>query len=291
MESIWSGDVEDGYFSTELFDKRRLLVNAETEPTTRVKGDSSMFYVMGVDVGRFGCTTEVAMIKVSPKAESSKMMRQLVNIYTIEAEHFKHQDIVLKRLFKKFKCRGMCVDANGPGLGLVEMLTVESRDPDTGEVYPGLGVINDDDNHWKKVRTDSTIPNALFAMKATRPLNSEMYSYLRGLMQEDRMRFLIDENVMKSKLLSTKAGKAMSQEERADFLVPYTQTSILREQLANLVCSAEGIDIILKQGNSRIPKDKVSALIYGTYLSKVFEEKMRKRKRGSVEDMMFFTSH
>ena len=53
----------------------------------------------------------------------------------------------------------------------------------------------------------------------------------------------------------------MRPEERADKLLPYTLTSVLREEMLNLKEETEGVNIILKQATKGIPKDKFSASI------------------------------
>jgi hypothetical protein len=52
----------------------------------------------------------------------------------------------------------------------------------------------------------------------------------------------------------------MTPEERATYLKPYTLTSILRDEMLNLREENEGVNIILKQANRHIKKDKFSAL-------------------------------
>ena len=87
---------------------------------------------MGVDVGRFGCNSEVVIIKVTPGAGDIPKKR-IVNLYSFEEEHFGMQALRLKRLFQLYKCRIAVVDGNGLGAGLVDMLTMDTIDPDTGE--------------------------------------------------------------------------------------------------------------------------------------------------------------
>ena len=57
------------------------------------------------------------------------------------------------------------------------------------------------------------------------------------------------------------------------------QDDYLKEELMNLREEREGINVILKQANSRVPKDKVSALEYGLYYIKEEEENNRKTKK------------
>jgi hypothetical protein len=63
-ESEWSGDAENAFFSAEKFDKHRSRLLPEYEYSGKISKNG--YYVLGVDVGRFKCTTEVCVFKVSP---------------------------------------------------------------------------------------------------------------------------------------------------------------------------------------------------------------------------------
>ena len=79
----------------------------------------------------------------------------------------------------------------------------------------------------------------------------------------------------------------MTEEQRADYLKPFTLTSILKEEMLNLREENEGINIILKRANSRIGKDKFSSFEYGLYYIKQEEESKKKKKRFNAKDWMF----
>ncbi len=98
---------------------------------------------------------------------------------------------------------------------------------------------------------------------------------------------LIDERVAKIKLMGTKRGQDMKPEERAEYLKPFTLTSILKEEMMNLREENEGVNIILKQANKGIKKDKFSAFEYGLYYIKQEEDKKRKRTKKRFSDMLF----
>ncbi len=85
----------------------------------------------------------------------------------------------------------------------------------------------------------------------------------------------------------TAAGKKMSPEKRAEYLKPFTLTSILKEEMMNLREENEGINIILKQANKSVKKDKFSAFEYGLYYIKIEEESKKKKKKFKITDMMF----
>ena len=94
--SRWGGDVENAFYSAEKFDKQRVLNQAEKEWSGR--NAKAAYYIIGVDVGRFGCTTEACVFKCTPQVQGSDL-KSLVNIYTYDAEHFELQAIHLKKLY------------------------------------------------------------------------------------------------------------------------------------------------------------------------------------------------
>jgi hypothetical protein len=286
--SRWSGDVENAFYSSEKFDKHRVLLQPEYEYSGR--SSKSAYYVLGVDVGRIGCTTEVCIFKVTPQAQGTAL-KSLVNIYTYDAEHFEDQAIHLKKLYYKYKARIIAIDANGLGVGLIDFMTKSQIDPETNDVLPDFGVENDEDGLYKKLKTDVTETDALYLIKANAPINTEAYSYAQTQMSSGKIKFLIDESQAKTKLMSTKVGQNMEIDKRNDYLQPFILTSVLREQMLNLVESNEGVNIILKQSSRSIKKDKFSAFIYGLYYIKQIEDKKKKKKTRNIADLMFFSNN
>lgn len=285
--SIWAGSVEGAFFDPNKFDQHRVLNVAEKRYNNKITAKG--YYVLGVDVGRLGCSTEVVVIKVTPTAYSKVPLKQVVNIYTFEEEHFGMQAIRIKRLINLYKANMCVVDANGLGAGLVDFLVTDQNDPDTDEPLYNLGIYNDEDRRYRQYETPDTIHNALYLMKANQVINSELYAYCQTQLQSGKLKFLIDENVAKNKLMAQSQGQKMSPAQRAEYLLPYNQTSFLKSQLMNLVQENEGANIILKQSSRKIKKDKVSALIYGLSWPKLQEEKAHNRKSRNIEDFMFFT--
>ena len=289
-ESEWSGDAENAFFSSEKFDKHRVLLQPEYEYSGR--SSKSAYYVVSVDVGRKGDLTEACIFKVTPQPQGSSL-KTLVNLYTFEAEHFETQAINIKKLYYKYKARTVVIDANGVGAGLVDFMVLDQVDPETGDLLPNFGVGGATYEGWekdyKKHRTADTEMDAMYLIKANAPINTEAHSYVQTQLAAGRIKFLIDETQAKAKLMGTKMGQAMSPDKRAEHLKPFTLTTILREQMLNLVEENEGVNIILKQSSKGIKKDKFSAFEYGLYYIKQEEDRKRKRKNFKISDMMFFT--
>ena len=288
--SKWTGDAENAFYSSEKFDKYRVLNQPEYEWSGR--SSKSAYYVLGVDVGRIGCTTEVCVFKVTPQPQGAAL-KSLVNIYTYEAEDFETQSINIKKLYFKYKARVVAIDANGLGVGLVDFMTKAQVDPETNDILPPFGVgggtSEDAVLPYKKIKGADVEEDALYLIKANAPINTEAYSYAQTQMSSGKVKFLIDEQTAKTKLNSTKVGQNMSVDQRNEYLKPFVLTGILREQMLNLVEDNEGVNIILKQSSKSIKKDKFSAFIYGLYYIKQEEDRKKKHRGRNIKDFMFFS--
>ena len=285
-ESEWSGDAENAYFSSEIFDKYRILNQPEYEFSGR--SSKSAYYVLGIDVGRKGCSTEVIVIKVTPQPQGSSI-KSIVNLYSWEEEHFEQQAINIKKLFYKYKARVCAIDANGLGIGLVDYMVKAQIDPETGDTLPPFGVDNMDEYpEYKKFRTPETERDAMYLIKANAPINTEAHTNIQTQISSGKIKFLIDEQTAKLKLLETKMGQAMTPEKRAEHLMPFTLTTSLREQMLNLVEDNEGVNIILKQSSKTVPKDKFSAFEYGMLFIKSEEDRKKRHKTRDISNLMLF---
>ena len=288
-ESKWSGTTENAYFNGEQFDRNRILKQAEYEHSGRTSAKS--YYIISADIGRKGCASVACIFKVIPQSVGSAF-KSLVNIETKEDEHFENQAIWLKSLYYKYKARRLVIDGNGVGFGLIDYMVKSQINPDTGEVYPDFGVYGgtqaDAAQEFKKYRTDQCEQDAIYILKANAPINTEAHANALVQLSSGRTKFLQDERITKAKLLGTKVGQNMTPEQRADYLRPFTLTSILKEELLNLREENEGINIILKQASKTIGKDKFSAWEYGLYYIKQEEESKKQKKKFNAKEWRFY---
>jgi hypothetical protein len=288
-ESIWSGTMEDAFFNADQFDKYRVLAQPETEHVN--KGSTGFYYIFGIDVGRQGSQTVIMVFKINPQPQGAAF-KSLVNIFTIESEHFEDQSIFIKNLFYKYMPKAIAVDANGLGAGLVDYLVTENTDKRTREILPPFGVINDERGDFRKYYAGNvaTEHNLLYLIKANADINNEAHVNVVTQISSGKIRFLIDERTAKNKLMNTKYGKEMLPEVRQDYLRPFVLTSILKEEMMNLREKRDGKNVVLEKANNRISKDKFSAFEYGLYYIKILEDN-DKKKRGKyrASDFMFYT--
>ena len=280
VESVWSGTSENAFFDGEIFDRSRKLQKPEYEHSGRTSIQS--YYVISIDVGRRGCDSVATVVKVIPQSMGGAI-KSLVNIYTYNDMHFEDQAIQFKKLYYKYKAQRLVIDANGLGIGLVDYMVKSQIDPVTGDTLPDFGIYDATFDGWedeyKKYRSDICEDNAMYLIKAHAPINTEAHSITQTWLNANKIQFLIDERVAKQKLLNTTKGKNMSPEERKEYLIPYTLTGVLREEMLNLREENEGLNIILKQANKSIKKDKFSSFEYAMYYVKQVEDSGRKKKK------------
>ena len=288
-ESKWTGTVENAFFNGEKFDRNRIINLPEYEYSA--KSSDRAYYVLGVDVARKGCQTVVAVIKVTPQLEGSSLKR-VVNLYTYQAEHFEEQSIKIKRLYYKYKARRIVIDGNGLGIGLIDFM-VKRQTLEDGDIYPPFGVYGgtyaDADQEYKKYRTDDMEDDAIYIVKANAPIDTAAYSTIQSQIESGKIKFLIDQRMAKTKLLGKKLGQNMTPEQRNDYLMPYTLTDILKEEMLNLREENEGINIRLKPANKGMGHDKFSALLYGIYYIREIEDSKMRRKNRRFSECMFMS--
>ena len=170
----------------------------------------------------------------------------------------------------------------------------DAEGAETGEELLPFGVAGgtseDITEPYKNIKGPGVEEDAMYLIKANAPINTEAHTYVQTQLYSGKIKFLIDEGQAKLKLMATKVGQNMDADKRAEYLMPFTLTTILREQMLNLVEENEGVNIILKQSSRSTPKDKFSAFEYGLYYIKQEEDKKKKRKKRNIADMMFFTN-
>ena len=282
--SIWTGSSNDSWFNNNKLIASRKLLHAERKAKPEAKHPDA-FYIMSVDVARTGNNdTSIFIIKVYPNDSAWK--KRVVYTENLTKMMLPQQAARIKQLNELFQPREIVVDANGLGIGLVDELVLPSIGP-KGELYDPLYVINDED-YPRPRGAKGTIYN----IKATAQLNNEIYSNLYVQFNSGNVALLANERVAKEKLLSTKKGQRMNLYQREKFLLPYIMTSRLIDEINNLKLKPTGAanQLAVEQISTRINKDRVSAIAYGLYRIKYYEDKaIRKQKRGSGS-LMFFSS-
>ena len=198
----------------------------------------------------------------------------------------------IKRLIKEYRPKEVVIDGNGVGAGLIDALVVPSYG-ENGETYEPIYVSNDAGNY--PIPRGKEKEALIYNIKANASLNSEIYSNLYVQINSSNLALLANERIVKEKLLATKKGQRMNYLTREKFLLPYIMTSRLIDEMNNLKLKVGGAagQIAVERISRRINKDRVSALGYGLYRIKYYEDKEVRRKKTGITDaskMTFFSS-
>lgn len=284
-ESKWAGASEDAFFNSEDFDRNRTIQKPEYEYSGRSSLDS--YYIISADIGRKGDNSAFLVIKVKPQP-NGPAIKQVVNLYSYADMPFEEQTIILKQLYYKYKARQIVLDGNGIGIAILDCMVKKQYIEGSDITLPDFGITNDKEGYYKKYKTPDCEDNAVFVVKAQAPLNTEAYTTVQANLSSGKIKFLLDERHAKNKLMATAAGKAMSPEQRAEYLLPYALTDILKLEMMNLREENEGVNIILKRVTRKVHKDKFSALAYALYYIRQIEDTKKKKRNRNFKDWKFF---
>jgi len=145
--------------------------------------------------------------------------------------HFGEQAIEIKLIYEKYKPKVVVIDGAGVGAGLIDELIKSQVDVRTNQFLRPWGVANDDKDYYRQFKTADTIPNLLYIVKASAPFNTEMYANLQRQLTTGKLRFLIDERLAKQRLDTSRAQrfKEFTEDDKANWILPFTLTSILKD--------------------------------------------------------------
>lgn len=251
----------------------RTLTKAE------LKGHKNGEYVLGVDVARSLSNANnqcsVSVLKIKRNTDERINVIQLVNLINIPSIlNFKVQAQEVMKIRNLYDAKMVVADGNGLGAGLIDQLTLEQVDPNTGE---SLGC-------WKTVNTEQeseldTAPEILFNLKA-QSNNSEVVVNFIDMIESGKLQLLEkradtnyelqDEDYMKSEIL------------------PYLQTDHLLEEIANLKMKqvANG-KLSVEQQTKAVNKDRYSSLAYALWYITNFENDYRGNSgKGNLIDFL-----
>ena len=292
--SIWTGNSDDAWLDSRKLTKYRNLLKCERKAVQ--SNNPNFFYIIGCDVGRYKANTAVMVIKVLPNSQRFK--KNVVYTEVINgANYITEQAPRLKKLIQLYQPREIVIDGNGPGIGLLDAMALPSFDASTGEQFPAYFAFNNEHHLPPEMRTEQEEPepryNAIiYDIKASASNEDEINSSFLTSINNGSTSFLAKEHIVKEKLLGTKKGQKMTSYDRKVFLLPYEMTSRLMDELNNLRLKPTGVENKYKveRISRSLEKDRFSALEYGLYRVKHYEDKeIFKKRKKNISQFGFFT--
>lgn len=279
-EEVWVGAADDA-----IIDINKLM-DCQNYPMAVLKPQKDKEYYLSVDVARSSKTrnnkSAFVVFEVERNSDNTIKNASVVNIVVPKnGLNFFDQSLIVKRLNKVYSFISVIVDANGVGSGLVDTLMMEALDPKTGETYPAWNTENTDDEPNGQTSLDSP---SLYALKATGIQTKIIVDFI-DFIESDRLKLLVPLNAV-----NLPEEDSKNKEEINSIRAAHYQTDQLRDQIANLRKvdkSAGNIDV--EQVSKGTDKDIYSALVYGLYYLREFEDKRIEQNSSSLEELLDYT--
>ena len=293
--SIWTGNSEDAWLDSRRLNKHRSLLKYEKKAVYNPNNPNA-WYLISADIGRYSANTAIMVIKVLPGM--ARFKKNVVYTEVINgANYITEQAPRLKKLIQLYEPREIVIDGNGPGIGLLDAMVLPSFDPKTGEQFPAYFAFNNEhhlppDMREPKDDPDPRINAIIYDIKASASNEDEIHSAFLTAVNNGSTSFLAHERVVKDKLMKTKKGQRMTAYDRRKFLLPYEMTSRMMDELNNLRLKPTGVENKYKveRISKSIEKDRFSALEYGLYRIKYYEDKeIFKKRKKHMNQYAFFS--
>lgn len=286
------GDTEGAFFTFDDVAQRRKLQSAIYPP--KLTGGKGVFKIpdllvnerriLSVDIALMASKkhkndASSIIINSAIPTNNNDYISNPVFLDTYEGLNTDELALIVRRLFKQYKCTDLVVDTNGVGLGVYDALIKDMFDNETGEVYPALSCCNDK-IMAERCKVDNA-PKVIWSIKATPAFNNEICILLRSGFQQGKINLLVSEFEAESILEDKIPGfNKMLPYEQMQYKMPYIQTTLLIYELINLQHEIKGTNIkIIEKSGAR--KDRYSSIAYNYWVQCQLErENLQKKKTG-----------
>lgn len=213
----------------------------------------------------------------------NKYVANIIYLENYEGLKTEQLALIVRRLFKQYKCTDLVIDTNGLGIGVYDCLIRDMMDYETGEIYPALSCCND---KFMADRCDvDNAPKVIWSIKASPQFNSEICVLLRSGFQNGKINLLVSEfeaeEILKEKI---KGYDGMSDGQKMDYKMPFIQTTLLLYELISLESEVRGTNIrIIEKSGKR--KDRYSSLAYNYWVMCQLErDSVKNRNSTTMQD-------
>ena len=293
MDCLFFGDTEGAFFSFDDIGCRRTLqtsiyppalINNRTYKIPELATNERR--IMSVDVALMASNkhrndASAIIINSAIPTNNNNYVSNIIYLENHEGLNTDELALVIRRLFRLYKCTDLVLDTNGSGLGVFDALIRDMVDPETGELYGALSCCNDKDMAARcKV---SNAPEVIWSIKASASFNNEICILLRSGFKQGKINLLVSEfeaeEILKDKI---KGYAKMQPFEQLQYKMPYIQTTLLIYELTKLEHEIKGtnIKIIEKTG---MRKDRYSSLAYNYWVQCQLEREILQKPQVSFD--------
>lgn len=289
-ESIFYNSSEDAFFDFNTVSKNRhiqypmlpvslsakLKSNNNIRIQPKLPGEKRL---LSADIALMASTrhnndaTAIHITRLIP----TKAGRYTVNlVYTEPNEGMRteEQALNIRKLYEEYDCDYIVLDAKNVGLAVLDCLSNDISDPETGEIFPALSCCNNDDLAARCVTKDAK--RAIWAIMGNAKFNSDVALLLREGFRSGRVRLLVNEYDGEDALNSLQGYSSLDAQDRTKLLMPYINTTLLINEIVNL--RHEEVNGLVKIAEkSGMRKDRYSSLSYNYYVALQLENEARRK--------------
>lgn len=289
--SEWYGSTEGAFFQFDDLAKNRNITYPFYPDEVSIKlGSNKQIGIPMKEPGEIRIlSVDVALMSSSKNKNDAsaiylnsmkptKNMRYISNIvYGETHEGLRTDSLALKirKMFDDFRCDYIALDTNGIGLSCYDLLAAEIIDHNTGIIYPALSCYNN--KEMADRCADRSAPKVIWSIKANAQFNSDCAYLLREGFKASRIRLLLNEVEADEALGELKGYNKLSPSEIMMFKQPYIDTTLLIDELTNLMHDeSQGRVRIFERSGRR--KDRYSSLSYNYWVALQIEQKLRRKR-------------
>lgn len=284
MGALWLGDSDDAFFKFDDISPRRKLKHSyfplEIYKAHRIKIPSLALNerrILSVDVAlmaskKHNNDAAALIINSAIPTERNDYISNIVYIETHEGMTTDELGLLVMRFFYQYKCTDLVLDTGGQGLGVYDFIIKNQYDPEYDVTYEALTCCNNEDMADRcKVRNAK---KAIWSIKATAEFNSNAAIGLRAGFQNGVINLLIPDLEAEQEIQKIRGFGKMSEREKALLQAPYTQTSLLINELIYLDHEMKGNTVKIKE-RPGMRKDRFSSLEYNFQICQDLSRKRR----------------
>jgi len=253
--SKWVGAVDGALVNiNKVMDLRNL-------PKPKFKNDKNSEIIISMDVARSenksNNQSSIAVLEIKRNTKGNIVKVLLINLINLQTGlTFTAQTVELKRIKIKYNAKIAVIDENGIGKGICDEALKDTIDPLTNE---SLGCWNTINNEQEPECQNSE--SCLYALHS-QGINSDIIINFIDMIESQKLQLLEKKQINNS-------------ESDLDNLLPHIQTDLLVEEIANLkLKKLNSGKYTVEQVTKRIDKDRYSALAYGLYYIKQYENQV-----------------
>ena len=287
MESLFFGESEKAYFKTEEIQDIKVLntpvYKKETQQLIKNKKlihpkEKDEIRILSCDIALLGGDDNDAsiytLISGKKTRNGKRYKREVLNMESYQGVHPETQALIIRRLFDDFDCDYIVLDRQGNGISVYGYLCRKMYDNERKKEYiPFYSMNEKDDPKLEMFHSEEEYEEKIFTISATEEFNNDIAIDLKDKIVNKRISFLISKNDGREVFANEPWFSKLSTEDQVQLLLPFTQTTLLENEMVLLERIEHQKYVKLKEQPGK-RKDRYTSLAYGNHFITLLERKL-----------------